>query len=182
MALPVGPAAERGWKDVYVTGHREVDMPRHEEDAAPRIVVGVDGSPHADKALAWAVRQARLTGARLEVVLAVEVPRTLYEAVRFDPFEGAAKVLDAGIDRAVGPDGGVTVVPKVLARDPANALLDLAEGADLLVVGSRGLGTFKGALLGSVSRRCAQHAPCPVVVIRSDEPEDRKGTAPARED
>ncbi|WP_051804233.1 universal stress protein [Streptomyces griseus] len=156
-------------------------MPRHEEDTAPRIVVGFDGSPHADEALAWGVRQARLTGAQVEVVMAVEVPRTLYEAVRFDPFEGAAKVLNAGIDRAVGPDDEVTVVPRILSRDPANALLDLAEGADLLVVGSRGLGTFEGALLGSVSRRCAQHAPCPVVVIRSDGPEAEGGTASARE-
>ncbi|MEV0561406.1 universal stress protein [Dactylosporangium sp. NPDC049742] len=50
---------------------------------------------------------------------------------------------------------------------PAKVLLDAANGAELLVVGSRGHGTFTGILLGSVSQHCVQHAPCPVVVVPS---------------
>ena len=67
----------------------------------------------------------------------------------------------------------VTAVP-VQGVTAAAALLDAAEGADLLVVGSRGLGGFTGLLLGSVSQQCVQHAGCPVVIVRGSEPPARK--------
>jgi nucleotide-binding universal stress UspA family protein len=59
----------------------------------------------------------------------------------------------------------VTVLPQVVEGHPAEALLHAAAGAELLVVGSRGHGTFAGIVLGSVSQHCVQHAPCPVVVV-----------------
>jgi nucleotide-binding universal stress UspA family protein len=55
----------------------------------------------------------------------------------------------------------------VIEGNPAGALIDAAKGAQLLVVGCRGHNTLAGLLLGSVSQHCVQHAPCPVVVVRS---------------
>jgi nucleotide-binding universal stress UspA family protein len=64
---------------------------------------------------------------------------------------------------------GIAVHPKVIRGHPAKVLVDQANDADLLVVGSHGHGGFVGALLGSVSQRCVQHATCPVVVVRTDQ-------------
>jgi nucleotide-binding universal stress UspA family protein len=60
---------------------------------------------------------------------------------------------------------GVTATPVLVEGQPADALCAEAEGAELLVVGSRGLGGFHGLLVGSVSQQCVHHAPCPVVVV-----------------
>lgn len=62
-----------------------------------------------------------------------------------------------------------TVHARVAEGNPAQVLIDASDGADLLVVGSRGHGGFTEALLGSVSQHCVQHAHCPVVVIRGQE-------------
>ncbi len=62
--------------------------------------------------------------------------------------------------------GGIELETIAAEGQPANVLLKISEGADLLVVGSRGLGGFRELLLGSVSQQCAQHASCPVVIIR----------------
>ena len=62
---------------------------------------------------------------------------------------------------------GVDVDLRVLEGDTSAVLLERAKGADLLVVGSRGLGGFRGLLLGSVSQQCVQHATSPVVVVPS---------------
>jgi len=73
----------------------------------------------------------------------------------------AAKTLADAISAAVGPDSAVTVRPQVVQGHPAQVLLEAADGADLLVVGSRGHGGFESALLGSVSQHCVHHARCP---------------------
>ena len=86
--------------------------------------------------------------------------------------------LDAYEDRALAAlrqdlrdaklnDAGVTVIPLVRNAPPAEVLCQESRDADMLVVGSRGLGGFKGLLLGSVSQECAQHALCPVVIVRA---------------
>jgi nucleotide-binding universal stress UspA family protein len=62
----------------------------------------------------------------------------------------------------------------IVQGPPAQVLLDAAAGAQMLVVGSRGHGTLAGMLLGSVSQHCVQHAPCPVVVIPPDEPQESR--------
>jgi nucleotide-binding universal stress UspA family protein len=69
--------------------------------------------------------------------------------------------------RAVAGDGGpgIEVRREVVEATPAPALIELAEGADLLVVGSRGRGGFRGLHLGSVGSQCAHHAPCPVAIV-----------------
>ena len=82
--------------------------------------------------------------------------------------ERAADGARACIHRVVADTVGETATPLeeiVVPGDAASALIDQANGAELLVVGSRGRGRFAGALLGSVSRRCTEHAPCPVVVV-----------------
>jgi nucleotide-binding universal stress UspA family protein len=140
------------------------------EDTMERIVVGVDGSDTARRALNWAVAEARLRQAALEVVLAWHMPYIAgypYAGVGFDPatFEKDAQTtLDSIVD---GTDTtGVPQVARTLAvGDAASALLDRSADADLVVVGSRGHGGFAGLLLGSVSHHVTHHATCPVVVV-----------------
>jgi nucleotide-binding universal stress UspA family protein len=80
--------------------------------------------------------------------------------------EIAQELVERIVSEERGDDPGVEVRALVVEDDPANALLEAAKGADLLVVGSRGRGGFKGLLLGSVGHQLAQHAPCPVVIHR----------------
>jgi len=79
----------------------------------------------------------------------------------------AEKELTEAIREVAGPDPDVTINPVVVQGWPAEVLLEASEGADLLVVGSRGRGGFTSALLGSVSQNCAHHATCPVLIIRA---------------
>lgn len=135
-----------------------------------RIVVGVDGSVPSKAALAWAIRQARLTGATVEAVIAWEFPATYGYPVPVLPGmsfkELATEVVTLAIAEASSPEDHVTIRPKAVEGLPARVLLDASAGAELLVVGSRGHGPFVGDLLGSVSQQCVHHASCPVVVIR----------------
>jgi nucleotide-binding universal stress UspA family protein len=142
-----------------------------------RIVVGADGSPSADEALAWAVRQAQLTGATVDAVIAWEYPVSIggvglapvgmYDDTDFSKL--AEDTVAKAIARANPAAYGVTVHARVAEGNAAEALLTAADGASLLVVGSRGHGGFVSALLGSVSQHCVHHASCPVVVIRGRE-------------
>jgi len=132
-----------------------------------RIVVGVDGSPSSKAALAWAIGQAKLTGAVVEAVTAWDYPATYgYAAAVVDvDWEGlAAQVLRDAVAE-VAPDAAA-IMQRVSEGNAAQVLLDASAGADLLVVGSRGHGGFVEALLGSVSQHMVHHATCPVVVIR----------------
>ena len=85
----------------------------------------------------------------------------------FDPTYGeddARRLLDEAV-AAAGIPAGVDVERRTVNDLPARGLLDSAADADLLVVGARGRGGFRGLLLGSVSQQAAQHAPCPVVIV-----------------
>jgi nucleotide-binding universal stress UspA family protein len=141
----------------------------NEKLASPRIVVGVDGSPASERALRWAAAEAVRRSAALEVVHAWTTPYPLNPPDYFvdpAPFEArGAEILHRMMTSLAGRDvpGGMR---PVLVRDrAAQALLEAADGAQLLVVGSRGRGGFSGLLLGSVSQDCVQRAPCPVAVI-----------------
>jgi nucleotide-binding universal stress UspA family protein len=142
-----------------------------EAGTVERVVVGIDGSETARHALAWAVEEARLRPARLEVVHAWHMPYvTGYPWVSptfdLDAFEEAAQRTVAVALGAVDTDGLVEPITRTLcAGGAASALLDAAKGADLVVVGSRGLGGFTGLLLGSVGDQVVHHADCPVVVV-----------------
>lgn len=134
-----------------------------------RIVVGVDGSPSSKRALAWAVHQAELDGSVIDAVCAWQYPISYgWVVTDEDTRIGAlaAETLDKVIAEVRRDSGRVSIRPHVVAQNPARALIDAAEGADLLVIGSRGHGGFTGALLGSVGQHCVHHAPCPVLVIR----------------
>lgn len=136
-----------------------------------RIVVGVDGSEASMKALRWALDEARLRNAEVDVLQSWHYPTMTYAPgfvppptfARQDLIDEATEDLRAACS-AVGTDG-VTVHPMVAEGPAARWLIERAEGADLLVVGSRGRGGFSGLVLGSVSQQCAQHAPCPVVIV-----------------
>jgi nucleotide-binding universal stress UspA family protein len=144
-------------------------------DRDHRIVVGVDGSQASKDALAWAARQAQLTGASVEAIIAWHypvviggmpyAPLAVLEESDFGRF--AATSLSNAISAAVGKDAPVKISSTVRQGNAAQVLLDAADGADLLVLGSRGHGGFTQALLGSVSQHCVHHSPCPVVIIRS---------------
>lgn len=134
-----------------------------------RIVVGIDGSQHAARAVRWALAEARDHDATLEVVMAWHWgdQRHADPDAPFDPSynEGSAvEALESYLDAAIGDDRDRVETRPVLDL-PARALLDAGADADLLVVGSRGQGGFKGLLLGSVSQQIVSHAPCPVVVV-----------------
>ena len=140
----------------------------------PRIVVGVDGSECSKTALAWALTQARLTGAQIEAVTTWQEPAMYGFTYASAPgtFEGESisalteKVLRETVADVAGTGGApVEIVNRVVEGPPAQVLLRIAADAQLLVVGTRGHGAFSGMLLGSVSQHCVQHAPCPVVVI-----------------
>jgi nucleotide-binding universal stress UspA family protein len=139
--------------------------------AAGRIVVGVDGSEPSIRALRWAARQAGLTGDALEAVISWEYPAagwaTMVAAIPadFDPQALAAQVLEETLEQTLG-DEAAAITRTVLIGNPAQALMDRSDGASLLVVGDRGYSGFKATLLGSVGLHLAQHAPCPVVVVR----------------
>jgi nucleotide-binding universal stress UspA family protein len=137
------------------------------------VVVGTDGSEHADRALAWAGEEARLRGATVRVVTAWHVPVAAYGG-GYAPIvspsldeaaeAGAKKVAGAAAEKLRGQ--GLEVEVDVRQGQAADALVDSAKDAALLVVGSRGHGGFTNLLLGSVGQQCAHHAPCPVVIVR----------------
>ena len=135
-----------------------------------RIVVGVDKSDSARAALAWAVRQAGLTGAEVDAVAAWLPPLQFGWAPQYEG-PGPREAAEAALDEAIADVGqealGVVIRPVVVRDNAARALLDAAKDADLLVVGSRGHSGFTEALLGSVGQHCVHHARCPVVVVRT---------------
>ncbi|MEU5428774.1 universal stress protein [Streptomyces olivoreticuli] len=136
---------------------------------ACRIVVGVDASPSSRRALGWAVRQARLTGAVVEAVLCWAHPAVYgWAMTKADPMldHAAEKALAQAVAEVSGDGPTPEIRQSVLPGNAAEVLLERARGAELLVVGNRGHGGFSGALLGSVSQHCVQHAPCTVVVVR----------------
>lgn len=136
------------------------------------IVVGVDGSEHGERALDWAVKEARLRGARLRLVAAWHLPPKVYSGPGYIPTAGtresferfASEAVDAAATHA--RDAGVEAESVIREGQAAEVLVEEAANADLLVVGSRGHGGFAGLLLGSVSAQCAHHALCPLVVVR----------------
>jgi nucleotide-binding universal stress UspA family protein len=137
------------------------------------IVVGVDGSPGARAALRFALREAELRGAGVRAVGAWHLPVAAYAGGYGpgDPDLGAElqQVALHNLEQALTDAGAVEIPVETIVREgvPARVLLDEARDAELLVVGSRGLGGFRGLLLGSVSQQCAHHAPCPLVIVPS---------------
>jgi nucleotide-binding universal stress UspA family protein len=142
------------------------------------IVVGTDGSDTATQAVHQAVDLARSVGAKLELVSAYEpvpaqrlreeqreAPEDLQWAI--NPREDVDATLEAAAELARQAGVLVNVYPR--QGDPADAILDVAEeqGADLVVVGNKGMTGAKRFLLGSVPNKVSHHAPCSVLIIRT---------------
>jgi nucleotide-binding universal stress UspA family protein len=147
------------------------------------IVVGVDGSESSRLALDWAVDEARRRGVRLEVVYAYEhtpswmaygadesMSQAQMEAIRDAVEEStreAARHAQGLVDQLTADIDGLEMDALAIESNrPAETLIERAQEADLLVVGSRGRGGFASLMLGSVSQQCATHAECPVVIVR----------------
>jgi nucleotide-binding universal stress UspA family protein len=138
------------------------------------IIVGIDGSDHSRHALEWAVREAAVRSAPLTVLTVQQAvvgywgSPVLYPGDE-DLAEQGRKTAQAETDSVLEEIGSEPAPSAVTVRAvtglPAEALLEAAADADMLVVGSRGAGGFKRLLMGSVSTQVTHHAPCPVVVI-----------------
>ena len=135
------------------------------------IVVGVDGSASSDAALAYAADEAAAHGWRLVAVhtwslpVVAPAPYAPYPMVDFGELEVVAKeILTRALARVIG-DRDIAVEELVVRGNASDVLLARAAHARALVVGSRGHGGLTGALLGSVSQRCAHHASCPVIIL-----------------
>ncbi|MFD5026338.1 universal stress protein [Streptomyces sp. NPDC058373] len=143
----------------------------------PVIVAGVDGSPTSRDALIWAAEEARLRAATVRVVCGWEWsspfnligPALEYAAPDADT-PSMEELTRAKVEELVtgtlGAQPGVPVEVRVVQGPAARVLVEASEEATLIVVGTRGYGGLKGAVLGSVSRHVTQHARCNVVVVR----------------
>lgn len=138
------------------------------------ITVGVDGSEIGREALRFALAESALRGARLRILHSWSIPPLTasgigmipaYHLLRDELAEAAERELDGELEHVGGAPTGVEVERRVVQGDAAGALVEAAVDADLLVVGSRGRGGVRSAMLGSVSRACLHHAPCPVAVV-----------------
>ena len=150
-------------------GDREVDG-QNANVPRPVIVVGIDGSASSRNALRWAKDEARMRGASLRLIHSWELP-TISGAIepnvpRASLTERAERVLSEATE-AVPGCAELDITSEIAASLPARALIEASNDADLVVVGSRGVGGFKGLLLGSVAQQVSHHSECPVVIVRS---------------
>jgi nucleotide-binding universal stress UspA family protein len=140
------------------------------------IVVGVDGSPHSQKAFEWALAEAALRQVALTVLAVAPIASTGWG------FSGVPSGADEGdrqrvqratqefVDKAVsqrGDEPGRQVTVVAVAGLASDELVKASADADLLVVGARGSGGFKQLVMGSVSSQVMHYSHCPVVVVRS---------------
>jgi nucleotide-binding universal stress UspA family protein len=129
------------------------------------VVVGYDGSPDGDVALAWATGHVRATTRRLRVLVATVEAADVVELTTTTPDERRKRVLDRAAELTASLEEGQARVDTV-DQAPAPALIAASADAQLLVLGARGHGAVYGLLMGSVSQHVARHASCPVVVVR----------------
>lgn len=182
----------RGWRpptgSTPVVSAEPPEAERTAQEAGPlevrRIVVGVDGSPQAEAALRHAIDQAQVWGAQLTAVAGVPVGTGagllawLPTNVDHDQVLADIKAgMDVIVDRYEKEYPGVVIRRIVLDGTGAELLTEFSSAADLIVVGSRGRGGFRGLLLGSTSQAVLHHSACPVLVVNRNCAE-REGEAP----
>ena len=142
--------------------------------AAKPVVVGVDGSEGALRAVEWAALEAERRKVPLRIVSVPAMPPRMHpskegpQGVANELLEFSTQALDASVTRAGEVAPGLVTETGLLSGAPDQAITDSGSDALLLVVGARGRGAFAAMVLGSVSRYVADHATCPVVVIRHD--------------
>ncbi len=148
------------------------------DDSTPReslpIVVGVDGSAESVLALRWAKKLAGPLGATIKAISAwrLEVVFGPYAVSDWDSESVAQQQLAHALVDAFGDDQPGGLISECHRGQPAQVLIEEGKNAQMLIVGSRGHGGFKGMLLGSVSSACAAHASCPVLVVHPDNAAD----------
>jgi nucleotide-binding universal stress UspA family protein len=142
-----------------------------QDQATSAVVVGFDGSDASTGAVDWAAAQAALTGRRLDVVTAWEYPTSWGSVIPlpsdYDPAKDAHSMLEPLVARLTSEHPELAVHTHVFEGHPSEVLVEASRHATLLVVASRGHGSFSGIVLGSVSQHCVTHAACPVVVFRT---------------
>jgi nucleotide-binding universal stress UspA family protein len=141
------------------------------------IVVGIDGSPAADAALAHALEEAKLRHLPLRIVCAWEIPAIEYAGAPFvatpdlsTEAEHSADTVLAAATEKIGSHPGVELETLAVHGHPANVLIEQAQGAALLVVGTRGRKTLTSLVLGSVSQAVAHHCPIPLTIVPCPQP------------
>jgi nucleotide-binding universal stress UspA family protein len=144
-----------------------------------RIVVGIDDSEQAAAALRWALAEGVVRQATVEVVHSWSPPlsalpfgATLVIPVDEAAIDAAARAsVDEVVDAALAEMDArpPAVLRTILPGGPSTTLVEVSEGADMLVVGSHGRTGLRRMVLGSVAMACVNHAPCPVVVVRAPE-------------
>jgi len=128
-----------------------------------RIVVGVDSSPAGMAALQWAVDLARATHGEVTAIHAWHIPSVYIYSDLLVARDNAERALSDAVKLAEAQD--VAITGRFVTGGAAHVLVEASQEADVLVVGSRGLGGFAGLLLGSVSSQVVHHALCSVVVV-----------------
>ncbi len=133
-----------------------------------RIVVGIDGSPGAARALEYAAHLAARSCSELHVVSAFSLLPTegTWTAPTGLNEEAAAAAVTEGVNQAEALEPGLVVKGEHVFGTPGPVLVEISKNAGELVVGSRGLGHLRGLLLGSVSEFVAHHANCTTTVVR----------------
>jgi nucleotide-binding universal stress UspA family protein len=135
-----------------------------------KVVVGVDGSPHGDAALRWALRTAEAEQGQVTAVFVWQVPFSSFPGLYDrEALEKAAKEFLIEKVSAIAPTPAVPVLTVVAEGDTADSLITAAKDAQLLVLGTRGRSPLAGLLLGSVSQTCAAAASCPVVLVKKED-------------
>ena len=141
------------------------------------VLVGVDESACSQQALAWAAADAVAKHLPLTIAGVIDLPRLADVPISRELVDAAERAVRRRLDAAVVSTrdltGGMPVRTRVLIGDPAAELVQLAAGAEEIVVGSHGTGRFGRLLIGSVGCRVAEHAPCPAVVVRGEQTDGR---------
>lgn len=136
----------------------------------PTIIVGVDGSDSSVEALRRALWLAESLGAQVTALGCWDYPSAFivpYPLGNLD-FKGAAQeTLDAAVESAFGPERPQGFKAKLVHGGARSILIEASSDATLLVLGRRGLGGFRGLLMGSVSSACIAHAHCPVLIVQA---------------
>lgn len=136
-----------------------------------RIIVGVEGSGGATGALKWAIEEAKIRSAKIEVITAYSTTfvsnASDFNYVPIEPLDLQEQVqaMQQEIVTSVVGDEDVEIECKMVKGRAADVLITAGQDAEMVVVGSRGRGGFKGLLLGSVSHQIVQHCKCPVVIV-----------------
>lgn len=141
-----------------------------------RVIIGVDGSEYSSNALRLAGRIAAGLDAPLEVITCVGMPDFYFaahlesgnEQLTAKLQEAASRLAEEAVNRAFGDQRPADLTVGVKFGSPAKVLIDESKSAQLLVVGRHGSGGFLSQAIGSVSRACAAHSHCPVLLIDQD--------------